>query len=117
MASTSTKTTTYDATGIDLDGIKKMIAAINTYQDKVKNSVKKMASYGNNKTIMDHAMKGPKVQEQYKAAETGVINASTNLVKKLSAFQSTLDQQVRNAYSNTVTTVAKSSFAQAQSIR
>ena len=115
MASSKKTTTTYNATGIDLDGISKINSAISSFQGKINKYVDTATNIDS--TILSHAMKGPGVQQQFKASENAVKVASKNIVSKLNQFQSVLQGQVKNSYNNTVQTVAKSSFSQAQSIK
>ena len=111
----SSKTVTYNATGIDLDGISKINNAISSFQGKINKYVDTATNIDS--SIIKHAMKGPGVQQQFMTSENAVKAASRNIVSKLNQFQNVLQGQVKNAYNNTVTTVAKSSFSQAQSIK
>ena len=70
---------TYNANGVDIDGITSkggMIDAINTYKSALQKSLNTVSKTHANTTLMNNAMKGAGVEEAYNSeASTAVKNA------------------------------------------
>lgn len=98
----------FDVKGIDLDGITKMVGAVDKYKKNVTKLVGDITSVPNK--MIDAAIKGPKAQESYKAGVTRLKENAEAIIKKMDQFAAVLNNEIRNRYESGEENISSSSF-------
>ena len=102
---------TYNAQGVDVDGITAMVKAIADFQSAIDKALTRISKTHANTTILNNAMKGAGITEAYKKAETTLKNRVSTIVKRLNTAQTFLQQQLKTAYDDGSKNVATSAFS------
>ena len=99
----------FDVKGIDLDGIQKMVAAVQSYKRDAINALASITSIP--ATVLSLAIKGNS-QAIYNNSVNRLNSRMTGYINQLSRFESALNTEIKSRYINGEQSVASSSFSQ-----
>ena len=98
----------YDVKGIDINGINKMVSAVNTYKKNVTKLVKDITSVPS--SMVDKAIKGTNAQSAYKSAVANLKQNAENIIKQMDQFATVLNNEIRDRYNNGEASISTTSF-------
>ena len=102
---------TYNAYGVDVDGIPTMKKAISDYQGAIDKALNTITKTHQNTTLLNNAMKGAGITSAYKRAEEVLKKRVNDIVSRLNQAQDFLDKQLKTAYEDGSKGVATSAFS------
>ena len=104
---------TYNANGVDVDGITSkggMIEAINTYKSALQKSLNTVSKTHANTTLVNNAMKGAGVADAYKEAEDALKTKVNNIISRLDKATDFLRNQLKSTYNTEAQTAVTNAF-------